>query len=310
MFYKPLYSQLLLISVFFTFIIGVFPLAAGDTNDKDQNIDPLLAKVYKQENVSEWWVSEKLDGVRAIWNGEKLHFRSGKLISAPDWFTENFPEQLMDGELWMGRGTFEKLSGIVRKIQPNHNDWRQVRYMLFELPEHPGTFTRRVRKMVKLTENLKISWLHPIPQIRLNSEDALLNMLDEIVTKGGEGLMLHRADSLYHSGRSDDLLKLKPWQDAEATVVEILPGKGKFNGMMGSLLVTDESALRFRIGTGFSNKERKNPPAVETVITYKFTGTTKKGLQNLPVFYVYISSFEKPESSTKNSRYWSMSAVF
>jgi len=291
MFYKPLYSQLLLISVFFTFIIGVFPLAAGDTNDKDQNIDPLLAKVYKQENVSEWWVSEKLDGVRAIWNGEKLHFRSGKLISAPDWFTENFPDQLMDGELWMGRGTFEKLSGIVRKIQPNHNDWRQVRYMLFELPEHPGTFTRRVRKMVKLTETLKISWLHPIPQIRLNSEDALLNMLDEIVTKGGEGLMLHRADSLYHSGRSDDLLKLKPWQDAEATVVEILPGKGKFNGMMGSLLVTDESGRRFRIGTGFSNKERRNPPAVGTVITYKFTGTTKKGLPKFASFLRIYQQF-------------------
>ena len=84
MFYKPLYSQLLLISSFFTFIIGVFPLAAGDTNDKDQNIDPLLAKVYKQENVPEWWVSEKLDGVCAIWNGEKLYFRSDKLISAPD----------------------------------------------------------------------------------------------------------------------------------------------------------------------------------------------------------------------------------
>ena len=291
MFYKPLNSQLLLISVFFTFIIGVFPLAAGDTYDKDQNIDPLLAKVYKQENVSEWWVSEKLDGVRAIWNGEKLHFRSGKLISAPDWFTENFPEQLMDGELWMGRGTFEKLSGIVRKIQPNHNDWRQVRYMLFEIPKHPGTFTRRVRKMVKLTETLKISWLQPIPQIRLNSEDALLNMLDEIVTKGGEGLMLHRADSLYHSGRSDDLLKLKPWQDAEATVVEILPGKGKFNGMMGSLLVTDESARRFRIGTGFSNKERKNPPAVGTVITYKFTGTTKKGLPKFASFLRIYQQF-------------------
>ena len=291
MFYKPLYSQLLLILVFFTFIIGVFPLAAGDTNDKDQNIDPLLAKVYKQENVSEWWVSEKLDGVRAIWNGKKLHFRSGKLISAPDWFIENFPEQLMDGELWMGRGTFEKLSGIVRKIQPNHNEWRQVSYMLFELPEHPGTFTRRVRKMVKLTETLKISWLQPIPQIRLNSEDALLNMLDEIVTKGGEGLMLHRADSLYHSGRSDDLLKLKPWQDAEATVVEILPGKGKFSGMMGSLLVTDESGRIFRIGTGFSNKERRNPPTVGTVITYKFTGTTNKGLPKFASFLRIYQQF-------------------
>ena len=110
----------------------------------------------------------------------------------------------------MGLGTFEKLSGIVRKIQPNHNEWRQVRYMLFELPEHPGTFTRRVCKMVKLTETLKISWLHLILQIRLNSEDALLKMLDEIVTKGGEGLMLHRANSFYHSGRSDNLLKLKP----------------------------------------------------------------------------------------------------
>ena len=291
MFYKPLYSQLLLILVFFTFIIGVFPLAAGDTNDKDQNIDPLLAKVYKQENVSEWWVSEKLDGVRAIWNGKKLHFRSGKLISAPDWFIENFPEQLMDGELWMGRGTFEKLSGIVRKIQPNHNEWRQVSYMLFELPEHPGTFTLRVRKMVKLTEILKISWLQPIPQIRLNSENALSNMLDEIVIKGGEGLMLHQADSLYHSGRSNDLLKLKPWQDAEATVVEILPGKGKFSRMMGSLLVADESGRIFRIGTGFSNKERRNPPAVGTLITYKFTGTTKKGLPKFASFLRIYQQF-------------------
>ena len=105
----------------------------------------------------------------------------------------------MDGELWMGRETFEKLSRIVRKIQPNHNDWRQVRYMLFEHSEHQGTYTRRVRKMVKLTETLKISWLRHILQISLNSEDALLNILDEIVTKGGEGLMLHHANSLYHS---------------------------------------------------------------------------------------------------------------
>ena len=109
----------------------------------------MLAKVYKQDNVSEWWVSEKLDGVSVIWNDEKLNFRSGKLISNPDWFTENFPELLMDVEFWMRRGTLEKLSGIVWKIQPNHNNWRQVRYMFFELPEHPRTFIRRVRKIVK-----------------------------------------------------------------------------------------------------------------------------------------------------------------
>ena len=86
-------------------------------------------------------------------------------------------------------------------------------------------------------------------------------MLDEIVTKSGKGLMLHRANSFYHCERSDNLLKLKPWQDAEVTVVEILPGKGKFSGMMDSLLVTDESGRSFRIGTDFSKKEQRNPPS-------------------------------------------------
>ena len=109
-------------------------------------------------------------------------------------------------------------------------------------------------------------------------------MLDEIVTKSGKGLMLHRANSFYHCGRSDNLLKLKPWQDAEATVVEILPEKGKFTGMMGSLLVTDGSGSRIRIGTGFSNKEQRNQPAVGTVITHKFIGTTKKGLRKFANF--------------------------
>jgi DNA ligase-1 len=111
-----------------------------------------------------------------------------------------------------------------------------------------------------------------------------MKMLDDIVEKGGEGLMLHRADSLYHSGRSDDLLKLKPWQDAEATVIKILPGKGKFKGMMGALLVTDKMGREFRIGTGFSDEMRQNPPEVGTVITYKFTGTTKKGLPRFASF--------------------------
>jgi len=265
-------------------IFATTQLVAVDVSQNEHKIKPLLAKVYRQEDVSQWMVSEKLDGVRGIWNGEKLHFRSGKLIHAPKWFTENFPAQPMDGELWMGRGTFDRLSGIVRKKIPDERDWKQVRYMLFELPESSGTFTERIQKMVKLTASVKIPWLQAIPQIHLDSEEALLKMLDEIVKKGGEGLMLHRADSMYHSGRSDDLLKLKPWQDAEATVIEILPGKGKFSGMMGALLLKDKSGHIFRIGTGFSDSERRNPPPPGSVITYKFTGTSKKGLPRFASF--------------------------
>ena len=265
-------------------IFATTQLVAVDESQNEHKIKPLLAKVYRQEDVSQWMVSEKLDGVRGIWNGEKLHFRSGKLIHAPNWFIENFPAQPMDGELWMGRGTFDRLSGIVRKKIPDERDWKQVRYMLFELPESSGTFTERIHKMVKLTASVKIPWLQAIPQIHLDSEEALLKMLDEIVKKGGEGLMLHRADSMYHSGRSDDLLKLKPWQDAEATVIEILPGKGKFSGMMGALLLKDKSGHIFRIGTGFSDSERRNPPPPGSVITYKFTGTSKKGLPRFASF--------------------------
>lgn len=265
-------------------IFATTQLVAVDESQNEHKIKPLLAKVYRQEDVSQWMVSEKLDGVRGIWNGEKLHFRSGKLIHAPNWFIENFPAQPMDGELWMGRGTFDRLSGIVRKKIPDERDWKQVRYMLFELPESSGTFTERIHKMVKLTASVKIPWLQAIPQIHLDSEEALLKMLDEIVKKGGEGLMLHRADSIYHSGRSDDLLKLKPWQDAEATVIEILPGKGKFSGMMGALLLKDKSGHIFRIGTGFSDSERRNPPPPGSVITYKFTGTSKKGLPRFASF--------------------------
>ena len=115
-----------------------------------------------------------------------------------------------------------------------------------------GPFTERIQKMVKLTASLKIPWLQAIPQIHLDSEEALLRKLCEIVKKRVEGLMLHRAYSMYQSGRSDDLLKLKPWQDEESTVIEILPGKGKYNSMMGVLLLKDKSGHILLIGTSFS----------------------------------------------------------
>jgi DNA ligase-1 len=156
--------------------------------------------------------------------------------------------------------------------------------MLFELPEISGTFTERIHQMLKLAASVKVPWLQSIPQINLDSEKALLKMLDEIVKKGGEGLMLHRADSIYHSGISDDLLKLKLWQDAEAKLIEILLGKGKFSGMMGALLLKDKSGHIFCIGTCFSDSERQNPLPPGSVITYKFTETSNKGLLRFASF--------------------------
>jgi DNA ligase 1 len=113
----------------------------------------LLAEVYRdQVDVTRYLVSEKLDGVRGIWDGEILRFRSGKEVNAPRWFLEGLPKRPLDGELWMGRGTFERLSGVVRRETPDDAEWRQVRYMIFELPGAPGTFRERaeaIRQIVR-----------------------------------------------------------------------------------------------------------------------------------------------------------------
>ncbi len=245
----------------------------------------VLAEVYRNSiDPAAYWLSEKLDGVRAYWDGKQLYFRSGHLVPAPAWFTRDFPAVPMDGELWLGRNTFERLSGIVRKTEPVDAEWRQVRYMLFELPGAGGTFTARKDSLARLVEQAGIPWLQAVEQYRAGDRKTLLADLDKVVAAGGEGLMLHRADAYYSTGRSDDLVKLKPFLDREARVVAHLPGEGRNTGRLGALLVEDENGRQFRIGTGFSDAQRENPPPVGSLVTYRYRGLTAKGLPRFPVF--------------------------
>lgn len=231
-----------------------------------------------------FWVSEKLDGVRAYWDGQRLYFRSGNPVPAPAWFTRDFPRQALDGELWMGRGTFERLSGIVRKSEPVDAEWRQVRYMLFELPRADGTFTERLTRMRELVEGAGIPWLRAIGQFRVADRHALEVKLREVIDAGGEGLMLHRADAPYLTGGADALFKLKPYLDADATVIGHIPGKGRHAGRLGALLVEDANGRRFRIGTGLSDAQRELPPRLGSRVIYRHRGLTAKGLPRFPVF--------------------------
>lgn len=230
-------------------------------------------------------VSEKYDGVRAIWDGKVLRFRSGRAVNVPAWFIAKLPAQPLDGELWLGRGRFESLSGIVRKTEPQDADWRQIKYMIFELPDAPGTFAERVQRIREIIANTKWPQLVAVEQFRVADRAALKRKLDEVVRGGGEGLMLHLADAAYVAGRSDVLLKLKPLQDTEAVVIEHLPGKGKYQGILGALRVQTPDGIKFLIGTGFTDAVRKNPPPVGTTITYTYRGLTNTGL---PRFASYL----------------------
>ena len=243
-----------------------------------------LAKAYREDaDLRGYFASEKLDGVRAFWDGEKLISRRGNIFAAPEWFTAGFPKTPLDGELWSKRGDFENISGIVRRAKP-HEGWRAIKYMVFDMPRESGAFRIRLQKMRETVAAANLPHLQTVPQWEINGAEALREKLAEITAAGGEGIMLRRKDSPHRGGRNDDLLKLKPFADAEATVVAHRPGKGKFSGMLGSLLVETDDGIRFGIGSGFTLAERKSPPPVGSRITYKHSGFTNTGKPRFAVF--------------------------
>ena len=245
----------------------------------------LLAEVYREQvDVTKYLVSEKLDGVRAIWDGNTLRFRSGKEIKAPRWFVDGLPKRPLDGELWIKRGVFERLSGIVRKDVPDDGEWRQVRYMIFERPGAPGTFRERAEAMRQIARDANVPWLREIEQFSVVDRNSLQKRFKEVVKAGGEGLMLHRADALYETGRSDTLLKMKPWEDAEAVVVGHVPGKGKYAGMLGALRLRAADGREFSVGTGFTDAQRLDPPALGSTVTYRYRDLTNSGMPRFSSF--------------------------
>lgn len=260
--------------------------ALAMAQEPDVIVPPLLLAHVANADIdpAPYLVSEKLDGVRAYWDGKILRFRSGNRVNAPAWFIAKLPKISLDGELWLGRGRFEEISGIVRTDLPDDTAWKQIKYMIFELPEAPGTFAQRYEKIREIVRNAHWPPLQAVEHTRIADRAQLQRKLMQIVRGGGEGLMLHRADAPYVTGRNDALLKLKPLLDAEAKVIGHIPGKGKFEGMLGSLEMESPDGKHFRIGTGFKDEVRRNPPAIGSIVTYQYRGLTKNGLPRFASF--------------------------
>jgi len=238
----------------------------------------LLAEVYQRGiDVNQYLISEKYDGVRAVWDGKSLVTRAGNPIHAPAWFIKDFPQTSLDGELWLGHGQFEALSGAVRKDIPVDAEWRGISYMVFELPNATGDFAVRAKRIIEIVNEANIPHLKAVRQFHVKNESELDAQLKKVAAAGGEGLMLHRADADYVTGRSNVLLKLKLLYDAEARVIEYVSGRGKYKGKLGALVVETPEGVRFKLGTGFSDAQRANPPAIGSLVTYSYRDVTKKG---------------------------------
>ncbi len=230
-------------------------------------------------------VSEKFDGVRAVWDGQGLRFRSGRSIAAPDWFTEGWPDDALDGELWGGRGRFDVTSACVRRTAPDDVEWRALRLMVFDLPGAQGSFAQRAQRIESLVRVAASGTLKAVEQTTLTNRAALRSRLDSVVRGGGEGLVLHRADAPWAAGRSTAVLKLKPLQDAEAQVLAFEAGHGRLAGVMGALRVRNASGIEFRIGSGFTDAERRDPPAVGSWIAYTHRGHTPAGVPRFASYW-------------------------
>ena len=265
-------------------IAGGEPTPAGAKEAKRPAL--MLANVYsKRTPLAEYWVSEKYDGVRGYWNGKQLQTRGGDLVHAPAWFTAGWPDQPMDGELWAGRGQFAHAVSTVRQQTPDDAAWRRMRFMVFDLPAHNGLFTERIGDYLRLVRDLDQAWVVPVPQWLVASHPELQAQLKQMVKAGAEGLMLHRADAPYRGVRSDDLLKVKLFDDAEARVVAHLPGQGKYAGKLGALLVETPDGRRFKLGTGFSDSQRANPPVVGAHVTFRYRGINDSGVPRFASFW-------------------------
>jgi DNA ligase-1 len=274
--------MLRLLSMLFALFVAL-PAAAAKTADAP---DILLAKIFSPAaDPANYWVSEKYDGVRAIWDGRELRFRSGHRVPAPQWFVAGLPPQALDGELWLGRGRFDELSAIVRKAEPVDAEWHRVNYMIFEMPGAPGTFTERIAAIKVAVAAGHLPGLQAVEQFRIADRKALKRKLDEVLKGGGEGLMLHRADAPYRTGRSDDLLKLKPLLDTEARVVGYEAGRGRLKGLTGALLMEMPDGRRFRLGAGLTDAVRRNPPPVGSLVTYRYQELTPQGLPRFPRYW-------------------------
>jgi DNA ligase-1 len=230
------------------------------------------------------WVSEKYDGVRGYWDGERLLTRNGHPIRVPAWFTSGWPKRAMDGELWAGRGRFTAAASAVAAEVPDDAAWREMRFMVFDLPDEPSDFDHRRPLVERLVKAAGTPWIEAVVHGRVADEGELLKLMRRVVSVNGEGLVLHRGDALYQRDRSGALLKLKPQDDAEARVVGHLPGEGKYAGQVGALLVELPDGRRFRLGSGLKDADRGQPPPIGATVTYRYRGFHESGLPRFATF--------------------------
>jgi len=266
--------------------LGSLAVSSLTETTKDAGTAPKLLLAESWDNASDlsgWWMSEKLDGVRAWWDGRQFLSRQGNVYRAPAWFTAGLPTEPLDGELWLDRKAFQRTVSIVRRHDQSDH-WRQISFVVFDAPAATGPFEARQILLREMFRDSFMPYARVLQQGRCTGIDHLQTELARIESLGGEGLMLRQPGSPYEAGRSATLLKIKRFHDAEGSVIEHLPGKGRHSGRLGAVVVELPNGLTFSVGTGFTDAQRQNPPPVGSIVTFCYQELTDRGVPRFPSF--------------------------
>jgi DNA ligase-1 len=264
----------------------VGPLTTSPVRQTQKPAAPALLLAQSWDNhqdLTDWWISEKLDGVRALWDGQQFLSRQGNRFHAPAWFVAGFPEVPLDGELWLARKSFQRTVSTVRR-QDQSEGWREIKFVVFDAPQVAAPFETRMAFVSTTFQEQKPAYADVLKQERCKGQTHLREELARIVSLGGEGLMLRQPESLYEPGRSSTLLKVKTFQDAEAVVVDHVAGRGRHKGRIGALIVQLPDGTQFSVGTGFTDAQRNKPPPIGATITFRYQELTDGGVPRFPSF--------------------------
>ncbi|CAI2376162.1 unnamed protein product [Moneuplotes crassus] len=251
----------------------------------DVSSNPMLASKYDgTQDIKGWIMSEKLDGIRCIWDGENMKSRAGNKFYVPDFFIENFPKDMvLDGELFLERGEFQKTVSIVKK-QDKSDRWKQIKYLVFDGPGIRGNFSMRLKVLEKKLSDVDSKYLELHKHEKCKDEKHLQEEMKRVVALGGEGMMIRDPKSKYEHRRVKTMLKVKEFHDDEATVIGSEKGTGRLERLMGALVVKNKAGKVFKVGSGFTDKERASPPKKGTTITYRYFELTKDGVPRFPTY--------------------------
>ncbi|STY62464.1 DNA ligase [Mannheimia haemolytica] len=242
----------------------------------------MLVGQYQDQELNGWVMSEKLDGVRGFWDGKQLISRQGYPLNPPDYFIKDFPPFAIDGELFSERGKFEEISSIVRSAQPK--GWHKLKLQVFDVPNAQGNLIERLATLKNYLKQHPTPHIAIIEQIPIQDKAHLQQFYQSVLKQGGEGVIVRNPNAGYIQGRSAQILKIKPVLDEECTVVAHHKGKGKYADKLGAITCENQQG-RFRIGSGFKDKDRENPPPIGSIITYKYRGVTESGKPRFATFW-------------------------